>query len=216
LCLSCGALDGRTNIAKFNDHTIAKVRLHHLVAIASSGTAVTLGLPPLGAIVQHMPAALTIATELDKRIEDDLEAVKRTPQLRLELQNRLIERFAVRDLRPRPILTPYLGHPAILHAGLAVKFTTDEDLDTGHIRFASYIPAVLRQPLEVWLGVDGAQPRDVFRVIGALSVGTTIHYMHAVVEADSHIITTAYVVDPSRHIESYRRGVPLKATWAEA
>jgi hypothetical protein len=200
LCLTCGALNGRSNVAAFDEHTIAKVRLQHLVAITSNGSAEVLGLPTLAAIASRMPAALAIPTTLDKRIEDDFDAVRKTPQLRIELRNRLIARLAVRDLRPRAISTPYLGHPIILHAGLAVKFTRDEDLDSGHIRFAGYIPTVLRNPLEAWLDVDGTPQRKVFRVVGALRVGASTYFMHVLVEADSHIITTAYVVDRSRHM----------------
>ena len=50
LCLGCGALDGRTDVAQFDDLTIAKVRMQHLIATAANDSAVALGLPSLATI----------------------------------------------------------------------------------------------------------------------------------------------------------------------
>ncbi len=64
--------------------------------------------------------------------------------------------------------------------------------------------------MEVWAANEG---RDLFHILGCLTVSTSVVYMNVVVEADSHICDTAYVVDRPGRIEAYRRDRPLFLAW---
>ncbi len=93
----------------------------------------------------------------------------------------------------------------------------EQYLDAGHIRFAGYTRTAIKDPIELWEDLDGDDaPRPVFRSLAALRVeqSDSYHFMHVLIEKDSHIVTTAYVGDYEGRIETYRKGRLLVAAWA--
>lgn len=212
-CVACGAIDGGRYV-RFDEHTAFKMRAMLVASQAQKGSADKLHLPHLSVIAPRAKI-FVLATDAEGRIEVDLDAVRANQKLRDELRQRLEKKMAVKLAYPRAVKQAFgLGHPAILHIGLTYKFVDDQHLDASHVRFAPYIPHVLRNPIEVWRDSDGDPPREVFRVIGALAVAKEIHFMQIIVEGDSHIVTTAYVMDYPNRIEQYRQSVPAALRWA--
>ncbi len=79
------------------------------------------------------------------------------------------------------------------------------------MRFAAYIQNVILSPIEIWASHAG---RDYYNILGCLDAAGKQFFMNVVVEADSHICDTAYVVDRARRIENYRKEKPLLLAWA--
>jgi len=150
-------------------------------------------------------ARLVTETEARFRIDGTIERMER-PYLVGRLRHVL--KFG-REGWPKAIICPGITHPIIFHPGLLYKFTERKDPD--HVRFAYYGPAVIKQPVEVWKLRD--EGRWKYHILGTLSVGNTLHHMIVVVEADSHICDTAYVVARPERIETYRYGDLVLASW---
>jgi len=215
-CVSCGKIGLHATVV-FDALTLAKLRALDAIARGQVTSAEALGLPTLAAIAPHAKD-LIWSTKADRRIEPDIDAVRLNQNLRDDLRRRLEDQMRVRLEIPRAAKAFGLGHPAIMHIGLAHKFVNDKHLDPGHIRFAGYIGWVLQSPLEIWRALEGddTSKREVFHILGGVSVNPVdIRFMHIVVEAESSIVSTAFVADFVGHIESYRHGVPLHLRWAK-
>lgn len=212
-CISCGTPKVAT-AAPFDAHTIGKIRAQHHLLAKSVGDATTFKLPRLSDIAPQSPPDV-LRTNAQSRIDDNLDVIKADPQLVDELHAQLMNKMMLKNsLVPRAVDAPHLDHMVIIHPGLPLKFVREDKLDPGHVRFAAYVGRAFRCAIETWRDTD--EGRDIYRSITALHVDTsnTYHFMHCVVEATSHILTTAYVVDQSFHIETYRRGQLIAAPWA--
>ncbi len=213
-CSVCGLVPGGR--VRLDTFTIAKLRGRVALSDAAGGGATKLGLLPLEKIVKSAREAI-VPTDADGRIEPDLSVVRINPVLREDLRRRLAEKMAVRLEKPRAVDAYGLSHKAILHIGLSYKFVDDEHLDRAHVRYARYVVPGLKAACEVWLDADKYDARGVrrvYRVIAALAGPSRVEFMQVVVEEDSHIVRTAYVMSPQQ-VEATRAGVPIALRWVE-
>lgn len=203
-CLGCNTIVGLPGV-RFDTLTEARITAADYLNRERTN-AQAFHLPPLTELAKSLPF-LTIRTQHDRRIENPIKDFN----LR---QKRLVHLLSLRrPLWPRPIYdVPKIAHPVILHAGLSEKFAFKND--DAHLRFVGYIIPILKAPSEVWYDFDN---RNIYRILGSLSTdGKDEQFMQIVVEADSHIVDTAYVVDKPQAIETYRSGTPLYFAWTIA
>jgi hypothetical protein len=201
VCIRCGHLPSLVGLILHEEDCL---RITAPTKLSLPGSARELGFPALSALASLAPETV-IQTSADRRIDAKLET----------LNNRYLNGLLRKTMSfsrgswPKSIDCPIIGHPIILHPGLTEKFAAKHDVD--HVRFAGYVSAVIRHPIEVWTNHDARG--NYYHILGCLEAARKNYFMNVVVEADSHICDTAYVVDRNGRIENYRGNTPLLLAW---
>lgn len=205
VCITCMGFPGHRAI-RMHDDDLTRFQVPSLVG--QEGGMRAFGLPTFSDISAY--AGVTpIVTDPAKRIDSAL----RPDQLQARLTNLLNfgrRREPYRRFYPHAVPCPSIGHPAIVHIGLVDKITMAKP-DEHHYRFAGYIFDAISQAIEGWLCGEGTG-HPTYHLFAMLRTADNIHTMMVVVDAESHIVDTAYIIDNTQE-DKYRVGRLVFLTW---
>jgi hypothetical protein len=204
VCISCPGFPGHRGVRIHEDDL---ARLDVASRLGQTGTMEKFRLLPFPSIATLVGVA-PIGTTPEKRIDSAL----RPAQLRPRLYNLLNfgSRRGWRRNYPHAVRCTAICHPVIIHTGLVDKIC-DVKPDESHYRFIGYLFQAIPNAVEGWLFDDGSG-HPTYHLFALLQTNGTTHTMMIVVDAESHIVDTAYIIKENQE-NRYRRGQLLFATW---